>query len=70
MDKKILIVGQSQVEKMSALVEAQAAWDRIEMVIVRDEDFERACTHLRANLPPGKRMLELRELVEPADGAG
>lgn len=60
MDKKVLIVGQSVAIEVRDAIDAEDAWDFIDLVIVRDEDFEKACELAKATLPPGKRLVEVR----------
>lgn len=63
MNKKVLIVAESVAVKVSAILDARDAWDSIDMVIVQDADFEAACKVMKETLPPGKRLVQIHDLV-------
>ena len=56
---KFVVVPQSAVEEMRKVMDnSPSAWESVDLVIVRDEDYETAIAEARKILPPSISMRE------------
>jgi hypothetical protein len=63
MNKRVIITTQSEFEAMKKLLDDLDAWEKVEIVIVKDTDFEESIKIIEDGLPEGKiiRRFELEE---------
>lgn len=61
MNKKLVIVSGSQAAIITAMITNHDAWDEVEVVIVRDEDFDHSRKVLHANMSATKQMIAIKQ---------
>lgn len=64
MNKKVLIVGATELMSIVKVIDERDAWDYVELAVVPDEDYERALEIVENMLSAKQRLRKLSVLEE------